>query len=151
MLDNTISVGSDHRGFNLKNIIVKNLIKKKMTVFDIGTYNISESVDYPDYANIVAKNIISGKTHRGILICGSGIGMSIAVNRYPEIRAALVYNVLNTELSRKHNNANVICLGADCISEKTALECINIFLKTQFEYQHHSRRIEKLSSFLNKK
>ncbi|MCC9622915.1 ribose 5-phosphate isomerase B [Thalassospira sp. MA62] len=140
----TLAVATDHGGVQLKSAIIDDLKKRGFEVLDLGT-NGSESVDYPDYAKLVVKAILDGKAEAGILICGSGIGMSIAANRYPEIRAALVHDRLSTELCRQHNNANVLCLGARLLGDATALDCVDAFVSTEFEGGRHALRVAKLS------
>ncbi|WP_404426792.1 ribose 5-phosphate isomerase B [Thalassospira australica] len=140
-----IAVAADHGGVELKSKIIKSLAENGWEVMDLGADG-SESVDYPDYAQAVAKSIINGKAERGILVCGSGIGMSIAANRFSEIRAALVHDRLSAELCRQHNNANVLCLGARLLGDATALDCVDAFVTTEFEGGRHERRVEKLSS-----
>lgn len=140
----TIAIACDHAGFNLKQALVDHLIGQGYDLLDLGT-NDTEPVDYPDFANALAEAIENGKVKRGVLVCGSGIGISIAANRYSEVRAALVHDVLGAKLSRQHNDANVIAFGGQAISEDTALECLNIFLSTPFEGGRHSRRVDKLN------
>ncbi len=145
MTAKTIAIAADHGGVELKSEIIKSLADSGWEVLDLGTDG-SVSVDYPDFAKAVAKSIINGQAERGILVCGSGIGMSIAANRFPQIRAALVHDRLSTELCRQHNNANVLCLGARLLGDATALDCVNAFVATEFEGGRHERRVEKLSS-----
>ena len=145
MTAKTIAIAADHGGVELKSQIIKSLAANGWNVLDLGTDG-SASVDYPDYAQAVAKSIIDDKAARGILVCGSGIGMSIAANRYPQIRAALVHDRLSAELCRQHNNANVLCLGARLLGDATALDCVYAFVTTEFEGGRHERRVEKLSS-----
>ncbi len=140
----TLAIASDHGGVELKSAISDALKKRGIDVFDLGTDG-TASVDYPDFAQAVAKTIIDGKAEAGILVCGSGIGMSMAANRYPEIRAALVHDRLSTELCRQHNNANVLCLGARLIGEATAMDCVDAFLSTEFEGGRHEGRVAKMS------
>ena len=102
------------------------------------------SVDYPDFAKKLAKSVAKSKKNRGILVCGSGVGMSIVANKVKNIRAALCYSIENTKLSRLHNDANIIALGSRLISAKLALNCVNIFLKTRFESGRHLRRVKKI-------
>lgn len=144
MTASSIAIGCDHGGVQVKETVIKHLESLGYSVRDLGT-NGSESVDYPDYAQAVAREIVAGNAQSGILICGSGIGMSIAANRFPEIRAALVHDRLSTELCRKHNDANVLCIGARLLGEATILDCISAFVSTAFEGGRHERRIEKLS------
>ncbi|KZB57164.1 MULTISPECIES: ribose 5-phosphate isomerase B [Thalassospira] len=145
MTAKTIAIAADHGGVELKSQIIKSLADNGWEVIDLGADG-SASVDYPDYAQAVAKSIINGDAASGILVCGSGIGMSIAANRYPQIRAALVHDRLSAELCRQHNNANVLCLGARLLGDATALDCVNAFVTTEFEGGRHGRRVEKLSS-----
>ncbi len=143
LLFKKISLASDHAGFNLKEIIKKKLIKNKVKVLDFGPYN-KDSVDYPDYAKKVARNISSKKTNMGILVCGSGTGMAMSANKLRKIRAAVCYNSVSTRLSRTHNNANILALGSRLTNKKEALKLVNIFLSTKFEGGRHLRRIKKI-------
>ena len=136
-----IFIASDHAGYNLKENIKKALVEKNKRVMDLGPKN-SNSVDYPDYAHLLSKRI--GKNNIGILICGSGIGMSIVANRHKNVRAALCHSSKSTILSRKHNNANVIALGARLTTKNVALKYIDKFIKTDFEGGRHSRRVKKI-------
>ena len=138
-----IILASDHAGFKLKEIIKKFLIKKKEKVLDLGTKSTS-SVDYPDYAHLLSKRMKKDNNQFGILVCGSGIGMSMAANKHKNIRAALCYNAKFTRLSRLHNNANVMTIGARLIKKNIALKCVNTFLKTDFDGGRHSRRVKKI-------
>ena len=140
----TIAIACDHAGFNLKQAIVDHLTRQGYDLLDLGT-NDTEPVDYPDFANALAEAIRNGKVNRGVLVCGSGIGISIAANRYSEVRAALIHDILGAKLCRQHNDANVIAFGRQAVSEDTALECLNIFLNTPFEGGRHARRVEKLN------
>ena len=138
-----ILIASDHAGYKLKEVVKKFLTKNKKIFLDLGTKN-DKSVDYPNFAHLLSKKIKNKKNHFGILICGSGIGMSMAANRHKNIRAALCYNVKSAELCRKHNNANVITLGARLTKKNIALKCISVFLKTSFEGGRHNKRIKKI-------
>ena len=138
-----VLLASDHAGFKLKDKIKRFLIKKGNTVLDLGTKN-ANSVDYPDYAHLLSKKMKNNKSQFGILICGSGIGMDMAANKHKNIRAALCYNTKSTKLSRQHNNANVMTIGARLIKEKTALMCVSTFLKTEFVGGRHIKRIKKI-------
>jgi len=138
-----IILASDHAGFNLKEVIKKFLIKKRKKVLDLGTDN-TNSVDYPDYAHLLSKKIKRNNKQFGILICGSGIGMGITANRHRNIRAALCHNVKSAKLSRQHNNANVIAIGARLTKKKVALRCVDTFIKTEFVGGRHLRRIKKI-------
>ena len=139
-----IAIACDHAGFNLKRTLADHLIGLGYHLLDLGTNDTEPPVDYPDFANALADSIREGKVNRGILVCGSGIGISIAANRYPEVRAALVYDTHSAKLSRLHNDANVIAFGGRIIQEKVALNCLNIFLNTAFEGGRHAQRVEKL-------
>ena len=143
LIFNKISLASDHAGFNLKEIIKKKLIKNKVKVHDLGPYN-KDSVDYPDYAKKVARNIYSKKTNMGILVCGSGTGMAMSANKFRKIRAAVCYNLASTRLSRTHNNANILAIGSRLTKKKEAIRLVNIFLSTKFEGGRHLRRVKKI-------
>ena len=137
-----IIIASDHAGFSLKENIITELKKKKFKIKNLGTYNDVNSVDYPIFAKNLCKKINSKNI--GILVCGSGIGMSIAANRHKGIRAALVNSVNASKLSRLHNNANVICIGSRLISKKIAIKSMMSFLVTKFEGDRHLRRVKLL-------
>ena len=136
-------LASDHAGFKLKEEIKKFLIKKRKKVLDLGTKN-TNSVDYPDYAHLLSKKMRNTKNQFGILICGSGTGMSMAANKHRNIRAALCYNTKSAKLSRLHNNANVMTIGARLIKKNVALKCVSAFLKTDFGGGRHLRRVRKI-------
>ena len=138
-----VVLASDHAGFKLKEKIKKFLINKRKRVLDLGTKD-TKSVDYPDYAHLLSKKMRSGKNEFGILICGSGTGMCMAANKHKNIRAALCYDIKSTKLSRHHNNANVMTLGARLIKKSIAFKCVSTFLKTDFEGGRHLRRIKKI-------
>ena len=138
-----VVLASDHAGFKLKEVIKKFLIKKKRKVLDLGTKNTS-SVDYPDYAHLLSKKMNKAENEFGILICGSGTGMSMTANKHKNIRAALCYDTKSTRLSRLHNNANVMTIGARLIKKNVALKCVNTFLRTNFDGGRHLRRIKKI-------
>ena len=138
-----IFIASDHAGFDLKEIIKKYLSKNKLTYQDLGPEN-DKSVDYPIYAHNVAKKVKVNKKNIGILICGSGTGMNIVANKHKNIRAAQCFNLKSTKLSRLHNDANIITLGARLISKKNALNFVGIFLKTKFEGGRHLKRVRKI-------
>ena len=138
-----IFISSDHAGFKLKEIIKNFLDKNKIAYNDLGP-NTDNRVDYPDFAHKVAKKVKISKNNVGILVCGSGMGMNIAANRHKNIRAAQCYNSKSTKLSRLHNDANIITLGSRLLSKNTALKCVNIFLKTNFEGGRHLKRIKKI-------
>jgi len=140
---NKVLLASDHAGFKLKDKIKRFLIKKGNIVLDLGTKN-ENSVDYPDYAHLLSKKMKNTKNQFGILICGSGIGMNMAANKHKNIRAALCYNIKSAKLSRQHNNANVMSIGARLIKKNTALMCVSTFLKTKFEGGRHIKRVKKI-------
>ena len=137
-----IFIASDHAGYNLKNSVISKF-SKKQKIIDLGP-DLKVSVDYPDYAKKLSRKVASNKGSFGILICGSGMGMSIAANKTKNIRAALCYNKKNTKLSRLHNNANIITLGERLINKKKAINLIKIFLSTKFEGGRHLRRVKKI-------
>ena len=137
-----VFLASDHAGFVLKQKISEFLTNKGINTLDLGTKN-SSSVDYPDFAHLLAKKIKT-KNNIGILVCGSGIGMSMAANRHKKIRAAVCYSVKNTKLSRLHNNANIITLGSRLTKKNTAFKCIDVFMKTKFEGGRHNKRVKKI-------
>ncbi len=138
-----VCIASDHGGFNLKETIKDHLIKKNISIIDLGPFE-NKTVDYPDYAKKVANRIKTKKSDVGILVCGSGTGMAISANKTKTIRAAVCYNVNSTRLSREHNNANIISLGARLTSKKLSLKLVNIFLKTKFEGGRHIKRVNKI-------
>ena len=138
-----IYISSDHAGFKLKQAIKDYLSKKKINFEDLGPNN-NDRVDYPDFAHKVARKVKTNKKNVGILVCGSGMGMSIAANRHKNIRAAQCFNLKSTKLSRLHNDANVITLGSRLLSKKNALNCISVFLNTKFEGGRHTKRIRKI-------
>ena len=138
-----IFISSDHAGYNLKEQIIKRF-KNRYIFQDLGTNNSSKSVNYPDYAHKLCKKISKSSKNMGILVCGSGMGMSMAANRHKKIRAAVCYSVKNTKLSRLHNNANIITLGSRLTKKNTAFKCIDVFMKTKFEGGRHNKRIKKI-------
>ena len=141
-LTKSIIIASGHAGFLMKEKVKIFLNKSKIKSLDIGTFS-EERVDYPDYAKKLALSVRK-KSSFGILICGSGIGVSIAANRFKKIRAAVCYNQISASLARKHNNANVLCLGARLIHFKNAQKIINTFITTKFEGGRHTARVKKL-------
>ena len=138
-----VFLASDHAGFLLKKVISKFLKTKGIKILDLGPKN-RNSVDYPDYAHLLAKKVSKKKNYMGILVCGSGEGMIMAANKHKNIRAALCYDGRSTKVSRKHNNANVMAIGSRLTKKTVALKCISIFLKTNFEGGRHLRRIKKI-------
>lgn len=138
-----IAIGSDHGGFELKNHIVKYLEEKGYDIKDYGVYN-EDSVDYPDCAKPVCEAVMSGEAERGILLCGTGIGISIAANKHKGIRAALCSDVYSAVMSRQHNNANILCMGGRVLGRELAFMITDAWLETEFEGGRHIRRIEKI-------
>jgi ribose 5-phosphate isomerase B len=136
-------IASDHAGWELKELIKQQFSQNSW--IDFGTTGSSDSVDYPDFANEVCQAIYQNPKSKGILVCGSGQGMAMRANKFPWIRAALVWNPESTKLSRIHNNSNVLCLGGRLIDHMTALDCVRIFLTTPFEGGRHQNRVDKLS------
>ena len=143
MTTETIAIASDHAAFDLKAQLKDELTALGYTPLDLGAHT-RDSVDYPDMANALAEAIKSGKAKRGLLMCGSGVGVSIAANRHPGVRAALCHDVTTARLSRQHNNANVLVMGARLIGPDLAKECLKTFLSTDFEGGRHERRVTKL-------
>ncbi|WP_417910894.1 ribose 5-phosphate isomerase B [Candidatus Electronema sp. PJ] len=139
-----IAVGSDHGGFELKQQVIEFLIKAGHEVESVGCFGLA-SVDYPDFAEKVCALVQSGTCERGILICGTGIGMSIAANRHRDIRAALCHEAFTARMSREHNNANVLCLGARVIGPELALEIVRTWMATEFAGGRHQCRLDMLS------
>jgi RpiB/LacA/LacB family sugar-phosphate isomerase len=143
-----IAIGSDHAGFELKSKIIKVLQSDQYKILDCGTFS-SQSVDYPDIAEEVAKTVLEHRI-KGIIICGTGIGISIAANKIPGIRAALCYNRESASLARKHNNANIVAVGARMLEQQLVVDIIKTFLTTEFEAGRHQRRVEKISALEKK-
>jgi ribose 5-phosphate isomerase B len=141
-----VAVGSDHRGFEAKQRILALLRQWQHQVLDLGTES-KESVDYPDFAFRVAHAVSHGEADRGILICGTGIGMCIAANKVPGIRAAPCHDSITAEMSRRHNDANVLCISADLLGEELIERMLQIWLTTDFEGGRHARRVNKIKDF----
>jgi ribose 5-phosphate isomerase B len=139
-----IAIASDHGGFELKERIVKLLLALNHTVEDIGCHSL-DSVDYPPYADAVCGKVIEQSCDAGILVCGSGVGMSMAANRYRQIRAALCQDEYTARMSREHNDANVLCLGSRVIGNGVAEEIVKVWLKTEFAGGRHQQRIRRFS------
>jgi ribose 5-phosphate isomerase B len=140
----TIAVASDHAGFDLKEILKGDLQQAGYAVLDLGT-NSTASVDYPDFGTAMANAIAGGKAEKGVVVCGTGIGISIAVNRNPKVRAALAHDVTSARLSREHNDANVVAFGSRLIGAEVAREAMKVFLETPFGGGRHTARVAKLS------
>ena len=139
----TACIASDHAGFKLKEMIKNYLIDRRVPIIDLGPFT-NQSVDYPDFAKKLANRIKSEKSDVGILVCGSGTGMAISANKSRGIRAAVGYNFKSTQLSRQHNNANILCIGSRLTKKKNVKKIVEIFLKTKFEGGRHKRRIKKI-------
>src|SRR5690554_6819311 len=140
----SIAIGSDHAGYELKNEIMKDLKEKGFDIKDFGV-NSPESVDYPDQASLVAKAVASGEFNRGIVICGTGIGISISANKVKGIRAALCGDVFSARMSREHNNANVLAMGGRVLGVDLAKEILSTYLKSEFQGGRHERRVNKIA------
>ena len=138
-----ICIASDHAGFNLKETIKAHLINKHVSIFDLGPYE-NKSVDYPDYAKKTSRRVFYKKSDVGILVCGSGTGMAISANKTKGIRAAVGYNIKSTQLSRQHNNANILCIGSRLTKKKDISKIVSVFLITKFDGGRHKRRIKKI-------
>jgi ribose 5-phosphate isomerase B len=141
----TIAIASDHAGFDLKEMLKQELQATGHRIVDLGTDS-TASVDYPDFGAAVAGAIRDGRAQRGVLVCGTGIGIAIAANREPSVRAAVVHDLTSARLARQHNDANVIALGARLIGPEVARDCLRAFLETPFEGGRHVPRVAKLSS-----
>lgn len=138
-----VAIGGDHAGYDYKKKIVAELQSEGIEVFDHGPFS-DESVDYPDFVKPVAKDLIDGRADLGIVICGSGNGVAMTANKFPDIRAALCWNVELAKLARQHNNANVLAIPSRFVSEEVALNMVSAFLNTEFEGGRHSRRVDKI-------
>jgi ribose 5-phosphate isomerase B len=139
-----IAIGSDHAGFQLKEIVKQWLQQSGYEIKDYGTYS-AEAADYADFAHPVASAVESGEFEKGVLVCGSGQGVAMTANKHQRIRAALVWDKPLAALARQHNDANVICLPERFIEESVALECVELFLNTDFEGGRHGRRVSKMA------
>jgi ribose 5-phosphate isomerase B len=138
-----IAIASDHRGYHLKEKVISLLKAKGHEVVDEGP-STDESVDYPDFAALVASKVSSGTVDRGILICGTGLGMAIAANKVPRVRAAACVDEVTAELSRRHNDLNVLCLSGDLLSSRSTERLVEIWMDTEFEGGRHQRRLDKI-------
>jgi ribose 5-phosphate isomerase B len=138
-----IAVASDHRGYHLKEKVIALLKSKGHEVVDEGPAT-DESVDYPDFAALVASQVSNGTVDRGILICGTGLGMAIAANKFPRVRAAACVDEVTAELSRRHNDLNVLCLSGDLLSSRSTERLVEIWMDTEFEGGRHQRRLDKI-------
>lgn len=138
-----IAIGSDHAGYTMKQELVAYLKEQGHQVDDIGPWD-DQRVDYPDFARRVADNVVKGIAQRGVLVCGSGIGMAISANKVPGCRATTLHNTWEAEFSRRHNNANVACFGARSMGPEIVRGCLDVFLKTEFEGGRHADRVAKI-------
>ncbi len=139
-----IAIASDHGGFELKESVIAHLLNISWEVDDLGSYS-EDSVDYPDYGIKLAKAVAEEKVRRGIVICGTGVGMSIVVNRYPGVRGALCSDVFTAKLCREHNDSNILIMGGKGIGKRLAAEIVNTWLNTPFEGGRHQRRLDKIN------
>ncbi len=141
--DRTVAIASDHAGVALKRELVAQIAARGLVPLDLGAEE-GQRVDYPDYAHKLAAALREGRAGRGVVICGTGIGISIAANRHPGIRAALVHDVTTARLARQHNDANVLALGARVLGPEVAAECLAVFLSTDYEGGRHAERLAKI-------
>lgn len=140
-----IAVGSDHRGYPLKEEVKKVLTQLGHQAVDLGCHD-TGSCDYPDYGQAVARAVASRQCELGVLVCGTGIGMSIVANKVPGVRAAVCHDVFTAQRAREHNDANVLCLGSDILGTTLALEVLKVYLNSTFQGGRHTRRVEKINS-----
>ena len=139
-----IAIASDHRGVKIKNRLIQSLTTAGYDAINLGTYS-DQPVDYPDFARVVAEQVSRGEAERGILICGTGIGMSITANKYEGVRAASCYDEVMVEMSRRHNDVNVLCLPGDLIGERPIDDMVIMWLKTEFDGGRHLQRVKKIA------
>jgi len=140
----TIPIAADHAGFEMKEKLAKKLEQMGYQVQDLGATSMQPADDYPEYAHPLAREVSEGKVKRGVLLCGTGLGMSYVANRYPHVRAAVVWNPEVAKLARRHNDANVLVLPARCVSEEEAEQILTAWLDTPFEGGRHARRVEEI-------
>ena len=140
-----IAVGADHAGFELKETIVAHLLSNDYQIIDCGTYS-QDRVDYPEFGAAVANAVVAGEAERGIVVCGSGIGIVMAAGKIAGIRAATVHDMTTARMTREHNDANVIGIGARMVGEQTALDIVDAYMQASFEGGRHQQRVEKLAS-----
>ena len=145
-----IAIGSDHRGYHLKEKLAGILRSKGHEISDEGT-SLTEAVDYPDFAKLVAQKVSDASSDRGILICGTGIGMAITANKFPGVRAAPITDEVTAEISRRHNDLNVLCLSADMLSPRAVERMVEVWVDTEFEGGRHQRRVEKINAIEGEK
>ena len=144
MKDNKITIGSDHAGYELKLKVIEHLKERGIEAIDVGTYS-TDSCDYPDFAHAVCKNVQEGVTELGILVCGTGIGMSMAANKHKGIRAAACSDTFSARLTRMHNDANVLCFGERVVGMGLALDLVDAFVDAEFEGGKHQRRVDMIT------
>lgn len=147
-VDKKIIIGCDHAGYNMKKYLISELTKQGYDIDDVGT-NSTDSVNFADFAKAVAEKVSSTPEAKGILICGTGIGMCIMANKVKGIRAALVHDLFSAKATREHNNSNVLCMGARIISESMALEIAKVWLQTKFLGEKYAKRLEVISNYEN--
>jgi len=140
----TIAIAADHAGYDLKVLLVPELKSLGFEVLDLGTDS-RDSVDYPDFADALARAIEAGKAKRGVLVCGTGIGIAIAANRHRSVRAGVCHDATTARLTRQHNDANVLALGSRIVGSEVAKDCLRAFFSTEFEGGRHQRRVAKMS------
>ena len=145
MKDNKITIGSDHAGYELKLKVIAHLKERGIEAIDVGTYS-TDSCDYPDFAHAVCKNVQDGVTELGILICGTGIGMSMAANKHKGIRAAACSDTFSARLTRMHNDANVLCFGERVVGMGMACDLVDEFIDAEFEGGKHARRVDMITA-----
>lgn len=143
MTETTVAIASDHAGYELKQALKEAIEAHGLAAIDLGPAN-SDPVDYPDMATALAAALADGRAQRGVLICGTGIGISIAANRHRHVRAALCHDVTTAKLARQHNDANVLAMGSRVVGPNVARDCLDAFLTTPFEGGRHQRRVDKL-------
>jgi ribose 5-phosphate isomerase B len=142
-----VALGSDHRGFSVKQRLAEKLSKAGIEVHDLGTPTADGSADYPDYAIPVSEEVAHAKADKGILICGTGFGMCIAANKVHGVRAVTCRDPIEAEMSRRHNDANVLCMSADFLGQELIERMVNVWLNTEFEAGRHLRRVEKIAQY----
>ena len=145
MKDNKITIGSDHAGYELKLKVIAHLQERGIEAIDVGTYS-TDSCDYPDFASAVCKNVQNGVTELGILVCGTGIGMSMAANKHKGIRAAACSDTFSARLTRMHNDANVLCFGERVVGMGLACDLVDEFIDAEFEGGKHARRVDMITA-----
>jgi ribose 5-phosphate isomerase B len=141
-----IAVGSDHAGFDLKSLVAGHLADAGHQVTDLGTDRPDVSVDYPVFGSAVGRAVADGRVDRGVCVCGTGIGISMAANKVPGVRAALVHDVTTASLARRHNDANVVCLGGRTLGSAEALDAVDTFFSTEYEGGRHQARVDELAA-----